>query len=159
VTSFVGSGPPRFCLPVDPEVTNPAYAQVIVNVDDYGTIPGLAESVSDWLAVNPPDATTFNRRFGVGPSNTWAFEGRIVGTADAEPAVLREFGDRALRILEAHRWSKVARTDWRNQTLVQDPAFDQNIARWTGITYKDLGTATRHAFDGIVVVSTVKVTS
>jgi len=54
VTSFVGSGPPRFYLPADPEATNPAYAQVIVNVDDYRTIPGLAESVSDLLAVNHP---------------------------------------------------------------------------------------------------------
>lgn len=151
VASFIGAGPPRFYLPVDPEPTNPAYAQVIANVDDYRDIPEIAAQVSDWLAANHPEATAFTHRFGVGPANTWAFEGRIVGPADADPHVLRDFGDRALQILEAHPWTKVARHDWRNQVLLQVPAFDQHVARWTGITYEDLGNATRRAYDGINV--------
>ncbi len=151
VASFIGAGPPRFYLPVDPEPINPAYAQVIANVEDYRMIPEIAAEVSDWLAANHPEATAFTRRFGVGPANTWTFEGRIVGPADADPNVLRSYGDRALQILEDHPWTKVARHDWRNRVLVQVPAFDQNIARWTGITYEDLGNATRRAYDGLTV--------
>ncbi len=151
VASFIGAGPPRFYLPVDPEPINPAYAQVIANVEDYRMIPEIAAEVSDWLDANHPEATAFTRRFGVGPANTWTFEGRIVGPADADPNVLRSYGDRALQILEGHPWTKVARHDWRNRVLVQVPAFDQNIARWTGITYEDLGNATRRAYDGLTV--------
>lgn len=151
VASFIGGGPPRFYLPVDPEATNPAYAQLIVNVDDHTQIPEIAATLSAWIDDTYPEATSFTRRFGVGPSNTWAFEARIVGPADADPNTLRTFGDRALQILEAHLWTKVSRFDWRNKVLVQVPAFDQNIARWTGTTYEDVGNATKRAFEGINV--------
>ncbi len=151
VASFVGAGPPRFYLPVDPEATNPSYAQVIVNVEDHTMIPDIASVAADWLRETYPEATTFTRRFGVGPSNTWAFEARFVGPATADPAILRSFGDRALQILEQHPWTKVSRTDWRNEVLVQVPEFDQASARWTGTSLEDLGNATKRAFDGRTV--------
>ncbi|MDX1400621.1 MAG: efflux RND transporter permease subunit, partial [Kiloniellales bacterium] len=34
VSAFIGAGPPRFYLPVEPESANPAYAQLVVNVHD-----------------------------------------------------------------------------------------------------------------------------
>ena len=47
VESFVGCGPPRFYLPVDPEGFNPAFAQLIVNTnspeDLYATLHGIRE--------------------------------------------------------------------------------------------------------------------
>ncbi len=146
--AFIGAGPPRFYLPVDPEPTNPAYAQVIVNVESHKDIPQIAEAITDWLAEAYPEATAFTRRFGVGPATTWGFEARIVGPADADPEVLREYGDQALQLLEAHPWTKVSRTNWHNKVLTQVPEFNQASARWTGTTYEDLGNATKRAFDG-----------
>ena len=148
VASFIGAGPPRFYLPVDPEGTNPSYAQVIVNVEDYRDIPEMTKEISLWISANMPEATSFTRQFGVGPSNTWAFENRIIGPADADPETLREIGDRAVAILDQHQWTKVARTDWRNRVLKTVPDYDQDRARWTGITYEDLGNTTKRAFDG-----------
>lgn len=148
IASFIGAGPPRFYLPVDPEGTNPSYAQVIVNVEDYRDIPEMTKEISLWISANMPEATSFTRQFGVGPSNTWAFENRIIGPADADPETLREIGDRAVAILDQHQWTKVARTDWRNRLLVTVPDYDQDRARWTGITYEDLGNTTKRAFDG-----------
>ncbi|MEM8570633.1 MAG: efflux RND transporter permease subunit [Pseudomonadota bacterium] len=147
-SAFIGAGPPRFYLPVDPEGTNPAYAQVIVNVEDHNEIPAIAATMTNWLEENYPEATAFTRRFGVGPATTWGFEARIVGPADADPEILRSYGDEALQILEAHPWTKVSRTDWFNKVLTQVPEFDQASARWTGTTYEDLGNATKRAFDG-----------
>ncbi|NOE36369.1 MULTISPECIES: efflux RND transporter permease subunit [unclassified Ruegeria] len=148
IASFIGAGPPRFYLPVDPEGTNPSYAQVIVNVEDYRDIPEMTKEISLWIAAIMPEATSFTRQFGVGPSNTWAFENRIIGPADADPETLREIGDRAVAILDQHPWTKVARTDWRNRVLKTVPDYDQDRARWTGITYEDLGNTTKRAFDG-----------
>lgn len=146
--AFIGAGPPRFYLPVDPEATNPAYAQVIVNVEDHTQIPEMARTMTAWLDETYPEATAFTRRFGVGPATTWGFEARLIGPADADPEVLRRFGDEALQILEGHPWTKVSRTDWYNKVLKQVPEFDQASARWTGTTYEDLGNATKRAFDG-----------
>ena len=151
VASFIGAGPPRFYLPVDPEGRNQSYAQIIVNVEDYRNIPEMAREISLWMAENLPEVTAFTRQFGVGPSNTWAFETRIIGPAEAEPEVLRSIGDKAVSILDKHRWTKVVRTDWRNRVLTTVPAYDQDRARWTGITYEDLGNTTKRAFDGRTV--------
>lgn len=148
VASFIGAGPPRFYLPVDPEPTNPAYAQLIVNVTDYKDIPDISGSLKSWLAQNHPEATIFTRQFGIGPSNTWTFEARIIGPADSDPNVLRTFGDKAVQILDRHPWTKVARVDWRNRVWVTVPDYDQDRARWTGVTPEDLSRTTKRAYDG-----------
>ena len=148
IASFVGAGPPRFYLPVDPEPLNPSYAQLIVNVADYRDIPAIADELQKWLSVNHPEAKAFVRKFGVGPSYSWPFEARIIGPADADPTKLRALGDRALEILDRHPWTKVARTDWREQVWTAVPRYDQDRARWTGVTPEDLGRTTKRAYDG-----------
>ena len=149
VASFIGAGPPRFYLPVDPEPANPSYAQIIVNVDDYLQIPNITKSLAEWVTKNQPEAMIFSRQFGVGPSNTWTFEARIIGPADADPLELRRIGDRALSILDQHPWTKVARTDWRERVWTTVPEYDQDRARWTGITAADVGNTTKRAYDGL----------
>ncbi|MBG6211185.1 multidrug efflux pump subunit AcrB [Labrenzia sp. EL_126] len=148
VASFIGSGPPRFYLPVDPEPTNQSYAQLIVNVTDYKDIPDIAANLQDWLAKNVPEAHAFVRKFGIGPGYTWPFEVRIIGPADADPDELRVLGDKAVAVLHKHPWTKVARTDWREKVWTTVPEYDQDRARWTGITPEDLGRTTKRAYDG-----------
>ncbi|MGI9483326.1 MAG: efflux RND transporter permease subunit [Hyphomicrobiales bacterium] len=148
IASFIVAGPPRFYLPVDPEAANQAYSQLVVNVVDFREIPAIATELQPWLNENLPEATIFIRQFGVGPSNTWTFEARIIGPATADPNVLRTFGDKAVMILEKHPWTKVTRTDWRNKVWKSVPAYDQDRARWTGITPEDLSRTTKRAYDG-----------
>jgi multidrug efflux pump subunit AcrB len=48
VSTFVGQGPPRFYLPVDPESPYPSYGQLIVNVRDYRDVDGLINELKAW---------------------------------------------------------------------------------------------------------------
>ncbi|QDG74709.1 efflux RND transporter permease subunit [Labrenzia sp. PHM005] len=148
IASFIGAGPPRFYLPVDPEPTNPAYAQLIVNVEDYREIPDIAKALQVWMRENHPEAKAFVRQFGVGPSYSWPFEVRFIGPADADPTELRAIGDRAVAILDNHPWTKVAYTDWREKVWKAVPEYDQDRARWTGIVPEDLARTTKRAYDG-----------
>lgn len=148
IASFIGAGPPRFYLPVDPEPTNPAYAQLIVNVTDYREIPDIAKALQVWMRENHPEAKAFVRQFGVGPSYSWPFEVRFIGPADADPTELRAIGDRAVAILDNHPWTKVAYTDWREKVWKAVPEYDQDRARWTGIVPEDLARTTKRAYDG-----------
>ncbi|MCZ6889173.1 MAG: efflux RND transporter permease subunit, partial [Gammaproteobacteria bacterium] len=79
VTAYIGAGPPRFYLPVDPESPNQSYAQLIVNTRDAGSIDGLIADIAPWLAEQFPNALIGIRKYGVGPSNTWKFEARFSG--------------------------------------------------------------------------------
>ena len=148
VAAFIGAGPPRFYLPVDPEPLNPAYAQVVPNVHNYRDIDALIDDLVPWIEENHPEATVSIRKFGVGPSDSWKFEGRIIGPANASPEVLRELGDKGLKILEEHPWTAASRTDWRERVLTVAPEYDQARARWASVTPEDLSLATKRAFDG-----------
>jgi len=148
VATYVGSGPPRFYLPVDPESPNPSYAQLVVNVKDFRQIDGLVAELTPWLAENMPQAAVPMRKFGVGPSNTWKLEIRLSGPADADPDVLREIAQDGIGILGASALAGYARTDWRQRTQRVAPLYNQERARWSAVSRPDIADATKRAFDG-----------
>ena len=148
VASFIGSGPPRFYLPVDPEYPYPSYGQLIVNVSDFKAIDGLIADLGPWFKQTFPDALVPMRKYGVGPSNTWKFEVRISGPAEADPGVLRALADEGIDILRGSPLVGAYRTDWRQRTQRVAPQYNQQRARWAAVSRDDLAATTQRAFDG-----------
>ena len=83
VATFIGSGPPRFYLPVSPEKPYASYAQLIVEVDDYRSIADLIPEFSAWFRQQMPQAIAQARPFGVGPGETWKLVLRVIGPWNA----------------------------------------------------------------------------
>ncbi len=125
VSSFVGAGPPRFYLPVDPEGANSAYGQLIVNTTDAKSIDALIADIKPWLEDNFPNALIPIRKYGVGPSNTWKFEVRISGPAIADPQVLRGLAEEGLEILRNEPLAGEMQTDWRQPVPKLVPLYNQ----------------------------------
>ena len=148
VTSFIGQGPPRFYLPVDPEDPYQSYAQLIVNVHDYREIDELMAELIPWFAEHYPDALIPMRKYAVGPANTWKFEVRISGPAEADPALLREYAEQGIAIVEASPLAGLVRSNWRERSSKVVPAYNQERARWANISREDLANSTKRAFDG-----------
>ena len=148
VATFVGQGPPRFYLPVDPENPNPAYGQLIVNVYDYRDIPSLTDDLDPWFRANYPDALVPIRPYGVGPSNTWKFELRIGGPAEADPTLLRDLGEQVLGILENAPLAGASQTNWRQPVQKVVIEYNQERGRWAAVDRVDIASATKRAFDG-----------
>lgn len=151
VASFIGSGPPRFYLPVDPEGANPAYAQMIVNVHDSADIPALVSELAPWLQNAYPDYLPVLRRYGVGPANTWKIEARLSGPADADGQTLRDVAQEIAAVIEAEPTAAYVRTDWRQRVRKVVLDFDQERARWAAIARDDLADATKRAYDGLTI--------
>ncbi|MGC1955510.1 MAG: efflux RND transporter permease subunit [Gammaproteobacteria bacterium] len=151
VSAFIGAGPPRFYLPVAPEFPNPSYAQLIVNVHDFRDIDELIAELSPRLLEDFPNTLVLPRKYGVGPSATWAFEVRFSGPAIADPAILRSFAQRGLAILDASPLAGPKRTDWREPVPKLKPQFNQERARWASVTRDDIARSTKRAFDGRTV--------
>jgi multidrug efflux pump subunit AcrB len=148
VSSFIGSGPPRFYLPVDPEYPYPSYGQLIVNVNDFQDINGMIDELGPWFRDALPNAQVPMRKYGVGPSNTWKFEVRISGPLEADPAVLRRLSAEGMAILSEEPMVGAYRTNWRERTQKIVPVYDQKRARWAAVSRSDLASATKRAFDG-----------
>lgn len=148
VSTFVGSGPPRFYLPVDSESPYQSFANIIVNTTSGDVVPAVAEETKTWLNDNAKQALVRVRLYALGPSNPWSFQARIVGPADADPEVLRALGNEGLEILDGHPWVAEARLDWRERVRKVVPDFNDERARWAGVSREDLADATKRAFDG-----------
>ena len=148
VASYIGSGPPRFYLPVEPEPPLGSYAQMIVNVTDYREIDAMLVELEPWFAENMPDNLIALRKFGVGPSHTWSFELRISGPAVADATQLRGIADEVKAVVETSPLAGPARTDWKERVPRIEPRFNQERARWASVARQDVAGALRLSFDG-----------
>jgi multidrug efflux pump subunit AcrB len=151
VAAFIGAGPPRFYLPVEPESSNPAYGQLIVNVRDQREINALLADLRPWVDEHFPDALVPLRKYTVGPGDTWKLELRVSGPGNADPATLREIGDEVLAIVAKSPYAGLMQTDWRQQMLEVSPDFNHSRASWAGITREDVARTTRRTYDGLPV--------
>jgi multidrug efflux pump subunit AcrB len=151
VSTFIGQGPPRFYLPVDPEAPYQSYGQLIVNTDDFRGVQTLFDEFGPWIDQNISDALVVMRKYGLGPSETWPVEARFSGPAIADPDTLRTLAAQAVEIMEASPHAKVVRTNWRQRAKKVVSDFDQHNARWTGITRENIANSTRRAYDGLQV--------
>ena len=148
ISTFIGAGPPRFYLPVEPEGNNASYAQIIVNMHDRKEIDGIIEELTPWLAEQYPNALVPMRKFGVGPSNTWKLEYRISGHARAKSSDLRSIAAKGFEILENEPLAGSYQTDWRQRTQVIEPLYNQERARWSAISRIEIANTTKRAYDG-----------
>jgi len=148
VSAFIGQGPPRFYLPVDPELPYPSYAQLVVNVPNFKDVDAIMKEFEPQAVLDNPQAQVFARKFGVGPGTTWKFQARFSGPADAKPEVLRSLADQGMEILRKSPICKVYRNDWREPVKKVVPIYNQQRGRWTGVSRPDLAAATERAFDG-----------
>ena len=151
VSAFVGQGPPRFYLPVDPEDSYSAYGQLIVNTDSLNSVDRVMAAIKPWAQANMPEAMVRVRKYGVGSFNDWKFEARFSGPAEADPDVLRALAEKGMAILEASPYATEVRTNWRQRERELVPTYNQERGRWAGVTREDLAAATRRAYDGLPV--------
>jgi len=148
VAAFIGSGPPRFYLPVEPESSNPAYGQLIVNLHDFRKIDELVKELTPWAAENFPDAMVPMRKFDVGPGQTWQFQYRISGPAIADTELLRSLSEEVLEILRDEPLAGAMQVDWRQRVPKMVPVYNQERARYAGVAREDVANATKRAYDG-----------
>jgi multidrug efflux pump subunit AcrB len=151
VSSFIGAGPPRFYLPVDPELPYQAYGQLIVNTRTLEDVDAVMEYITPWLEENKSYALTRVRKYGVGSWNDWIIEVRFSGPAEADPDTLRALAEKGKAILEASPWTKEVRTNWRQRNRKIIPTYSQQRGRWAGVSRDDVARATKRAYDGLPV--------
>lgn len=150
-SSFMGAGPPRFYLPVDPEFPYQSYAQIVVNTKDLKSVTPMVNEMSEWLSQTQPQALTRVRKFSAGPGFTWQFEARFSGPGNADRKVLRDLAAQGEAILANSPYAKEVRTDMRQpvQKVVAD--YDQDRARWSVVSRLSVAAALRASYDGLPV--------
>jgi multidrug efflux pump subunit AcrB len=146
--TFIGGAQIRFLLIYTPENNYYSYAQIMVEVDDTGRIPGFLVSTLDGLGELLPEAIVNTKSFMLGPSEGGKIQLRINGS---DPEVMRAMADEAIAIIEADPAAKGVRSEWMNQVMVLEPQLAEAQARRAGITRTMLARAIEAAVEGTTV--------
>ena len=148
VSTFVGSGPPRFQLSLNPEIPYQSYGQLVIELDSTERVPELVAYADRYLVDNFPQAEPRMRVFPFATLETFKIEARFSGP---DPEVLMDLADQAMAILAQEPGAKYVRTDWRQMTRTVQPVFDQARARRVGITREHVAHALSRVTDGAQV--------
>jgi multidrug efflux pump subunit AcrB len=145
VTSFVGQGGLRFMLTYSPEDPNPAYAQLLVDVERFEDIAGLVASLQTELQQALPDADVKVWKFMLGRGGGKKIEAAFRGP---DPAVLRRLADEAKAIMAADPEAVAIQDDWRQPVPVVQPNFSAEAAQRAGVLPSDIAAALARNFSG-----------
>ncbi|NWK56970.1 efflux RND transporter permease subunit [Verrucomicrobiaceae bacterium N1E253] len=151
ISTYIGGGPPRFYLPVDPEFPYQSYAQIVVNTKDLKTVTAQVEEMTKWVRETQPQAMVRVRKFSAGPGFTWPFEARFSGPANADPEVLKDLAEQGKKILAKSAYAKDVRTDMRQPVQKAVAQYDDEKARWAVVSRVNVASALRASHDGLPV--------
>lgn len=149
VSSFIGAGPPRFYLPVDPEFIYSNYGQLLVNFKKYQDIDPFIAQHSQWLQNEFPEALVRIRKYNIGPGDSWKFELRVLGPYDANPSELRSVGTDLLAKVQKSPLGTDWRLDVMNPIRQLQVDYDQKRARSANISREDIANGLKRGYDGL----------
>ena len=144
-TSFIGRGAPRFASTVDTVQPNPAYASIMVQVEDVARLDQYIQDAHNYIIAQKPNAESKVKRVQFSPTTDDKIAVRISGP---DPTVLRQLAEKAMRIYNRHGLQAM-RTDWRPQALQLAPQYNEDNARLAGISRNDLSRALAYNTHGI----------
>ncbi|MBD3268273.1 AcrB/AcrD/AcrF family protein, partial [bacterium] len=147
-TTCIGSGPPRFYLPYEPELPNSSYGQIIVTVHDADEAHHMIAPIENYLKEHFPQANPRVRIFPLGPSVPFKVEARFSGP---DPKVLHQLCQKALAYMRAEPTAKDTRDNWRQKVKVVKPIYSQPRARRVHVSRQNLAMSLRRITNGLPV--------
>lgn len=134
---MVGGGHQRFMLIYESENQNPAYGQILVDVEDFEVIDGLQSNIQAWVDDRYLEARTKVWKFVLGPGGGSKIEARFFGP---DATVLRDLAAQASAIL-VDAGAIGIKDDWGEQVRTVRPVINTENARRLGLTQAEISNA------------------
>ncbi len=148
LSTHVGGGAPRFLLTYTAEQANSAYAQLLVNVFDFRSIPEDMEAIEAWAEENLPQGLVFAKQFKLGPGSGGNIQVRLSGP---DLGVLRDLSVDVADMFESDPLVKYVRVDMKEPVQVVRPVLARAQARRNGIQRTDVAAQLEASFQGKTV--------
>ena len=140
----VGGGHLRFILTYESESANPAYGQILVDVEDYRQIDTLLPNIQAHIVANYPDSLAKVWKFVLGPGGGSLIEARFTGP---DATVLRQLAGQAKEIF-SDAGAVSVKDDWGAQVKVLQPRINTENALRLGLSQGDISKAIAALYDG-----------
>ena len=145
VSTWVGSGVPRFYLPLDQVFAQSNVSQAIVLPKDLKHREALRIALPALLATEFPEVRGRVKLLPNGPPVPYPVQFRVVGV---EAAQVRVWADRAKEVLRANPNMRGVNDNWNEQIKVLRLEIDQDKARALGVTSQAIAQASRTILSG-----------
>jgi multidrug efflux pump subunit AcrB len=148
VTSWVGSGVPRFYLPLDQIFPQSNVSQAILLPRDLKEREALRLRLPTLLAEEFPEVRGRVKLLPNGPPVPYPVQFRVIGH---DVATVRQWADQAKEILRANPSMRGVNDNWNESIKVLRLAIDQDKARALGVTSQQIAQASRTILSGTTV--------
>jgi multidrug efflux pump len=148
VSTWVGSGVPRFYLPLDQVFPQSNVSQMIVLPKDLKVRESLRVKLPGLLAQEFPEVRGRVKLLPNGPPVPYPVQFRVIGS---DPVVLRERADEVKAAMRQSPNTRGVNDNWNESVKVVRLEIDQSKARALGVTSQSIAQASRTLFSGTTV--------
>ena len=148
VTTWVGSGVPRFYLPLDNIFPQGNVSQVILLPKDLKAREELRKRLPALLASEFPEVRGRVKLLPNGPPVPYPVQFRVTGP---DATIVRQWADQAKEVLRAHAGMRGVNDNWNERVKVLRLEVDQDKARALGVTSQSIAQASRVLLSGVTV--------
>ncbi|MFM7000219.1 MAG: efflux RND transporter permease subunit, partial [Limnohabitans sp.] len=148
VTTWVGSGVPRFYLPLDQVFPQTNVSQLIVLPKDLKVRESLRVKLPALLAQEFPEIRGRVKLLPNGPPVPYPVQFRVVGT---EPAALRLKAEEVKAVMRQNASTRGVNDNWNESVKSVRLEVDQAKARALGVTSQSIAQASRTLLSGAPV--------
>jgi multidrug efflux pump len=145
IATYIGEGAPRFFLPLDQQLRNPNYAQLLIMANDEPARERLIVKLRAILAEDFPDVRGKVDRLFLGPPTGWPVQMRITGPDRAE---VRRIADQVKERFHQNAQLGAIHDDWLEPVTAMKLVVDQDRARALGVTSQRIRQMLQAAMSG-----------
>jgi multidrug efflux pump subunit AcrB len=148
VAQWVGSGLPRFYLPLEQIFAQSNVSQLLVLPKDLASREVLRLKLPTLLAQEFPEVRGRVKLLANGPPVAYPVQFRVVG---ADPQVLRERADEVKAVLRQSPNTRGVNDNWNESIKVMRLEVDQTKARALGVTSQSIAQAAKTMLTGATI--------
>jgi len=148
VTQWIGSGVPRFYLPLEQVFAQTNVSQLIVLPQDLSTREALLRKLPILLAQQFPEVRARVKLLANGPPVPYPVQFRVIGP---DPLVLRERADEVKVVMRQNANTRGVNDNWNESIKVMRLEVDQDKARALGVTSQSIAQAAKTILSGTTV--------
>jgi multidrug efflux pump subunit AcrB len=148
VSTWVGSGVPRFYLPLDQTFPQTNVSQMIVLPKDLATRETLRKQLPTLLAQEFPEARGRVKLLPNGPPVPYPVQFRVTGP---DPVVLRELANGVKAAMRTNPNTRGVNDNWNESIKVLRLEVDQAKARALGVSSQSIAQAAKTILSGTTV--------
>ena len=148
VSTWVGSGVPRFYLPMDPVFAQSNVSQLIVIPQDLNVREAFRVRLPALMAREFPEVRARVKLLPNGPPVAYPVQFRVVGP---EPFTLRQRADEVKAVMRENSHMRGVNDNWNEFVKVLRLDVDQSKARVLGVTSQAIAQSSRTILNGSTV--------